>query len=381
MVGNAPVAITGMGCVTVLGDTPDRLWDRLIGGECAAQRWDDLVQEGFRVAVACRIGGFEAAADRRAERLAVAAATAALAHAAPPSNKRVGLFLGSTMGESGCFEQAAERGLPVPERDGSVAALTSAVATAIGKPVVTRSYGNACAAGNTAIGAAVSLLQRGLIDVAVAGGVDGFSRIAMAGFARSRAMTPDRCRPFDADRAGMQLAEGAAFLVLERTADARERGADIVARIHGAGLSCDAFHPTAPAPDGEGMMIAMRRSLALAGASAADLAFISAHGSGTVASDSAEAIAIAEVANRVPVVGWKGALGHAMGAASAIEAVISALALHRGLLPGTINSRTLDPRMRIDLVTEPRPLSAPRFAISNAFGFGGINSSLLLEAA
>lgn len=378
---DAPVAITGMGLVTAFGDTPDLLWDRLIDGDCAARRWDDLVQEGFRVAVACRIANFEAAADRRAEKLGVAAATAALTDASPPPEGRLGLFLGSTMGESGCFERAAEQALPVPTRDGSVASLTAGVAAALGGPIVARSYGNACAAGNTAIGGAVSMLQRGLIDVAVAGGVDGFSRIAMAGFARSRAMTPDLCRPFDAERAGMQLAEGAAFLVLERTDDALARGADIVAGIHGTGLSCDAYHPTAPHPDGGGMMIAMRRSLALAGAGPSDLAFISAHGSGTAASDAAEAHAIAQLAGAVPVAGWKGALGHAMGAASAIEAVICALALQRRQLPGTTNSRTLDPRMAIDLVFAPRALFDRRFAISNAFGFGGINSSLLLEAA
>jgi len=377
----APVAITGMGCVTAFGDTPDRLWDRLIVGDCAARPWDDLAQQGFRVAVACRIADFDAPADRRAERLGIAAATAALGDAAPPPGARLGVLLGSTMGESGCFESAAEQGVPVPARDGSVAALTAGVAAALGAPVVARSYGNACAAGNTAIGAAVSLLRRGVVDVAVAGGVDGFSRIAMAGFVRSRAMTPDLCRPFDAGRAGMQLAEGAAFLVLERTADARARGADIVAGVHGTGLSCDAFHPTAPAPGGEGMMIAMRRSLALAGAAPADLAFISAHGSGTVASDAAEALAIAGIAGDVPVAGWKGALGHAMGAASAIEAVISALALRRGRLPGTTNNRAPDPSMRINLVRAPQTLSGGRFALSNAFGFGGINSALLLEAA
>jgi 3-oxoacyl-[acyl-carrier-protein] synthase II len=378
---DAAVAITGMGFLTSLGDTPELLWSRLIQGQCAAQHWDDLAQENFRVAVACRIRDFEAPTDRRAESLGVAAATAAVADAALQSTHRLGLFLGSTMGESAVFERAAESALALPTRDGSVAALTTAVASAVGAPAILRSYANACAAGNTAIGAAVSLLQRDMIDVAVAGGVDGFSRIAMAGFVRSRAMTPNVCRPFDAGRAGMQLAEGAAFLVLERTADARARGANIVAGVHGTSLCCDAYHPIAPAPNGEGMMMAMRRSLALAGASPTDLAFISAHGSGTTASDAVEAFAIHEVAGAVPVAGWKGALGHAMGAASAIEAVISALALRHRQVPGTTNSRTLDPHMQINLVLEPQALSDRRFVISNAFGFGGINSSLLLEAA
>jgi 3-oxoacyl-[acyl-carrier-protein] synthase II len=259
--------------------------------------------------------------------------------------------------------------------------LGEAVAAAIGRPAVLRCYSTACAAGNFAISAGVTLLRRGRIDVAVAGGVDAFSRIALAGFSRSRAMTPDLCRPFDAGRRGMQLGEAAAFLILEREDDARRRGATVIARVHEAGLSCDAYHSTAPEPSGAGMVTAMREALAYANIQPDAVAFVCAHGSGTRASDSAEALAIARVFGPgARVFGIKGALGHSMGAASAVEAAVTALALRDSRIPPTTNSVDLEKGLDIDLVTEPRSAPGARYALSNAFGFGGINSALLLEA-
>jgi 3-oxoacyl-[acyl-carrier-protein] synthase II len=195
-------------------------------------------------------------------------------------------------------------------------------------------------------------------------------------------MSPERCRPFDAERRGMQLGEAAAFVVIEREDAAKKRGAQIYAAVTTLGLSCDAYHATAPRPDGTGMAAAMENALRQGQLSSDEIGFICAHGSGTRVSDAAEALAIYSVfAHRPPVSGFKGALGHSLGAATAVEAVITALALHRRTLPPTANLRQLDPEMEIDVVTEPRETPSLRWALNCGYAFGGLNSALLMEAA
>ena len=374
------VVITGIGVVTALGTTVSDLWDALLAGRSAIRPWADLAVEGFRVDRAARIDDGDGG-DRVARALAMAttAARSAVADAGVAVPVRLAIVVGSTMGVGPWFEAAVAGA--TPPGGGGADAYSAAVAAALGPATVVRAFSTACAAGNYAIDAAARLLADDRVDMAIAGGVDAFSRIAMTGFTRSRAMDPDTCRPFDAARSGMQLGEGAAFVVLERAVDACARGARPYARVHGAGLSCDAHHSTAPRPDGAGMAAAMRRALMLGGVAPADIDFVCAHGSGTRASDAAEASAIADLFGTDTVVGGlKGALAHAMGAASAIEAAMTAVALREGLVPPTVGTTRLDPALPIDLAMAPRRGSY-RFALNNAFGFGGINSSLLLEAA
>lgn len=371
------VAITGIGVLTPLGNTPAALWRALNAGQCAVRAWDDLRDEGFRVTRAARIAGRGSDTPARALGLAVAAARAAVDDAGGVAGGRLAVVVGSTMGVSPWYEAgdgAGEGGMPD--------AYARAVAAALEPAAVTRATSTACAAGNYAIGIAARLVASGRVDRAVAGGVDAFSRIAQVGFSRSRAMDAERCRPFDAERGGMQLGEGAAFLLLERAADARARGARIYAHVRALGLSCDAHHATAPRPDGAGMLAAMDAALRLAGVGADAVGHISAHGTGTRASDAAEATAIAaRFGGGVPVTALKGALAHSMGAAAAIEAAVAALTLHHRALPPTVGTSRLDPTLAIDLVLQPRAAPTLRFALNNAFGFGGINSSLLMEAA
>lgn len=420
------VVVTGLGVRTPLGDDPQSLWRRLLAGECAARDWDDLREAGFPVVRACRIAGSaDAPADRRGRLLAHGAARQAAHAAGLPPGTRTGVFVGTTMGESAGFEGAGaaaaragragggERGhgAAPAATDGARAAsgsgtdsaggggagggprldlegwtgqaFAAAVAAALGLDGPQRTYGTACAAGNYAIGAAADAVRSGEVAAALAGGVEPFSRIAMLGFARLRAMAAGLCRPFDAARSGMQLGEAAAFLLLEREGTARARGAPVLAAVHGLGLSGDAYHPTAPRPDGSGMAAAMERALAQAGIAPADVGWVCAHGTGTQRSDAAEALALHRVFGDrpPPVSGLKGALGHTLGAATAVEAVASVLALRDGLLPPTANLERADPDLDLDVVARPREAPGLRWTVSCGYAFGGLNSALLLEAA
>jgi 3-oxoacyl-[acyl-carrier-protein] synthase II len=283
------------------------------------------------------------------------------------------------MGESAVFEAVAEGAeLRIDEGVGSVFA--AEVASTLGIVGPQRTYGTACAAGNYAFGAAAGAVRSGAAEAAIAGGVEPFSRIALLGFARSRAMSSDLCRPFDQNRTGMQLGEAAAFLVLESERRALARGAEALAVVAGFGLSGDAFHPTAPREDGSGMAAAMRACLADARLS--DVGWVCAHGTGTVRSDAAEANALHHVFgdSPPPVSSVKGALGHSLGAATAVQAVVAVLALRHRVLPPNANLIRLDETLGLDVLSEPRP--APRLAgvLSCGYAFGGLNSALLLGA-
>jgi 3-oxoacyl-[acyl-carrier-protein] synthase II len=370
--------ITGIGLMTPLGSTIDDLWSALLAGESAAREWDDLAQQGFRITTACRIPDFDG--EPRGRTMAIMAAREAVRRAGIALHGRVGVYVGTTMGESLAFERAAE-GQPFVLEQAAASAYPQALQEALGVEGPAYAYGTACAAGNYAIGAAAEAVRLGQVDAAIAGGVDAFSRIAMVGFSRSRAMSPERCRPFDAERRGMQLGEGAAFIVIESEDAAKKRGAQIYAAVTTLGLSCDAYHATAPRPDGTGMAAAMDNALRQGQVSSDEIGFICAHGTGTRVSDAAEAIAIQSIfPHKPPVSGFKGALGHSLGAATAVEAVITALALQRRTLPPTANLRQLDPEMKIDVVSEPRQVNDLRWALNCGYAFGGLNSALLMEA-
>ncbi len=297
--------------------------------------------------------------------------------------KNAGVYVGSTMGESAGFEAAAAD--PSTDLDDATADTFAAeIVWEFGTNGPRRTYGTACAAGNYAIGSAARAIASGRIDVAIAGGVDAFSRIAMLGFARVRAMSTDRCRPFDRNRRGMQLGEGAAFLVLERERSAALRGARRRAVIGSLGLSGDAHHPTAPRPDGSGIATAMRSALRASGVGAGDIGWINAHGTGTPASDAAESVAVATVfGDRTgpPVSSLKGAFGHCMGAATAVEAAMTVLALERQVIPPNVGVLDVDDGLPIDVVVEPRPVGDLRWAMNCGYAFGGLNSALLIGAA
>jgi 3-oxoacyl-[acyl-carrier-protein] synthase II len=382
------VVVTGLGVVTPLGDDAGDVFARVVAGEHAAREWPDLSAAGFPIAVANRVddhGELGADPHRRGRAMAMRATAAALTAAGlePGQLASAGAFVGSTMGESAAFETAAEGGAADLD-DASVGTFADCVADQLGSSGPRRAYGTACAAGNYAIGAAAKAIASGRVDVAVAGGVDPFSRIAMLGFARSRAMSNERCRPFDRNRRGMQLGEGAAMLVLERESIAVGRGATVRAVIGGLGLSGDAHHPTAPRPDGSGIAAAIEAALLAGDVAPADIGWVNAHGTGTQPSDAAEAAAVAAAfgtSSAPPVSSLKGALGHCMGAASAIEAALTVVALEMHTIPPSVGLVDRDEALPIDVVDAPRGSPAMRWALNCAYAFGGLNSALLIGAA
>src|SRR5438552_856594 len=217
----------------------------------------------------------------------------------------------------------------------------------------------------------------------LAGGADSFSRITYAGFARLGAIAPEICQPFDRNRKGMVPGEGAAMLLLETKEQAVERGAHIYCEVAGYGLSCDAHHMTAAHPRGEGASRAITMALKQSGIAAEDVDYISAHGTGTPTNDRLETIAVkkafGELAYKIPISSIKSMLGHTMGAASAIEAAVCALAITHQQIPATMNLHEQDPECDLDYVPNVARKRKVKVAMSNAYAFGGNNSSLVFS--
>lgn len=376
------IVISGVGALTALGDATTT-WERLLAGRSAVQRWEDLEQEGFGLPVAARVVDDRVPdGPQRGRTLARLTAGAALSDAGLltpaglPEASRVGVFVGTTMGESAVFEQP---GFTLAEGGGHVFAEAIAAQWALGGPV--RTLGTACAAGNYAVGLAARAVAAGRCDIALAGGVEPFSRIALVGFGRMRAMAPAGCQPFTSQRRGMSLGEGAGLVVIESALHCARRGGKPLAVVGGLGLAADAHHPTAPLEDGSGMAAAMTAALREADLAPSTIGWISAHGTGTPRSDAAESLAIRSVfVDPPPVSSIKGAIGHTLGAATAIEAVIASLALRDGLIPPNVSAApgVPDPDLGIDVVTTPREAAGLAWVMSNGFAFGGLNSALIL---
>ena len=239
---------------------------------------------------------------------------------------------------------------------------------------------NACASGTNAIGHAFECIRSGRYQRVLAGGYDAISELVFVGFDSLQASTPDRCRPFDSERSGMVLGEGAAILALENLEAAQKRGANILAEVVGYGISTDNHHLTQPNPSGSGPRQAMEGALRTAEISGEEIDYINAHGTATPFNDAAEGKAIAELFQRVPVSSTKGMMGHSLGAAGAIEAIVSLLALQRQLLPPNINFRQGDAELDLNIVANQAQPSRVHTVLSNSFGFGGTNASLIMRA-
>ncbi|MEU5474692.1 beta-ketoacyl-[acyl-carrier-protein] synthase family protein [Streptomyces lydicus] len=402
------VAVTGLGLVTPAGVGVAATWHGLLSGESPAAR--DPALDGLPVDFCCRVPGFDAA-ERLGRRLswrldrcaamALVAAREAVADAGLGTDHwdplRVGVVLGVGTASMERYEE-------------EFAKLTSGRATEISPLAIPRSVPNmvagevgmdlrvrgpnltvstACASGATALGTARQLLLAEACDVVVAGGSESLcSRIPAACFHQMGALSrrgddpAGASRPFDADRDGFVLAEGAGMLVLERAEHARARGARVRSYLAGYGASCDAYHFTAPHPEGRGAAEALSAALGDAGLEPGDIGHVNAHGTSTVLNDRAEALALRQVFRRPPpVTAVKGALGHAAGGAGAIEAACTVLTLQEQVVPPTANLRCLDPDIELDVVSKvPRPVRMAA-AVSNAFGFGGQNAVLVFRAA
>jgi 3-oxoacyl-[acyl-carrier-protein] synthase II len=240
---------------------------------------------------------------------------------------------------------------------------------------------NACASGTNAIGHAFECVRSGKFQRVLTGGYDAISELVFVGFDSLQASTPEKCRPFDRDRSGMVLGEGAAVFALENLETARARGARILAEIIGYGISTDNHHLTQPDPSGSGPRRAMEDALKSAGVNADKVDYINAHGTATVFNDAAEGKAIAELFPNVPVSSSKSMIGHSLGAAGAIEAVVCMLALQSQILPPNINFRSSDQDLDLNIVANESRNAKIDIALSNSFGFGGTNASVLIQKA
>jgi 3-oxoacyl-[acyl-carrier-protein] synthase II len=240
---------------------------------------------------------------------------------------------------------------------------------------------NACATGTNALGHAFECIRAGRYERVLAGGYDALSELVFVGFDSLQASTPEKCRPFDRERSGLVLGEGAALFALENLALAEARGAEIFAEITGYGIATDNHHLTQPNPSGIGPREAMARALTSAGRAPNEVDYINAHGTATPFNDAAEGRAIAELIGRgAAVSSTKAMMGHSLGAAGAIEAAITLLALRDGFLPANLNFRAPDEGLDLDIVANtPRMVADARVALSNSFGFGGTNATIVLE--
>jgi 3-oxoacyl-[acyl-carrier-protein] synthase II len=389
-----PVAITGLGAVSPFGAGVKAYWDGISGGVCAIRPITLIDTEGFR----CRIGaevpeGVGGSARRsRADRLALAAAREALDDAGIARGERAeaALIVGAVGGgmlEAEAWYWRRARGAHEPMPRALASSFPSAHADVLGSALglggPRETVVTACSSGAVSLALAADLVADGIVPLAIAGGVDALTRICFMGFNALKLLDSAPCRPLDRDRRGMSIGEGAAFVVLENADHARAREARIYAELTGYGMTSDAFHVTSPHPEGEGMARAMRAALRGAGVTASAVGYANAHGTGTPQNDRIEARALRDVfgEGRLLVSSTKSMIGHTMAAAGALEAVATVLALVNDLIPPTAQLETPDPEIGFDCVPRAAREAAVELAISNSFGFGGQNVTLLFRRA
>lgn len=394
------VFVTGLGVASPLGTTVAALWANLCAGKSAIAEIRAFDMSRFLTKHGGEIRDFDArpffrrhdpAQLPRTTQLAVAVARAALEQAdLPTAATRVGVVFGTTMGNASVIEAANDAFLSglapqLPPAAYPASRIPAVIAAELGLAGPGLMVPTACAAGNYAIGLAFDLIRSGRADAVIAGGADALARGCYAVFDRLGAITPDVCRPFDKQRRGMQVSEGAAALVLESEANLGRRGTQPLAEMLGYGLACDGHDPTAPHPRGRGAARAMQRALTGAALTPAAVSYISAHGTGTRANDASESAAIRDVfgprADEVPTSSIKSMLGHTMGAASAIEAVVCVLAIMDNVMPPTINFRESDPDCVANVVPNEARAASVDIALSNAFAFGGNIAAVIFGRA
>jgi 3-oxoacyl-[acyl-carrier-protein] synthase II len=404
------IVVTGLGLVTPLGTGVEKTWKAVCAGESGIGRITRFDPTGYDAQIAGEVRDFDPARFIEKKEIkkmdtfihyAVGAAQLAVDDAGlkvtPEEAAKVGVYIGSGIGGLGSIEHyhdvLKEKGpgrvspffIPM-----TIINLASGqVAIRIGAKGPNSCAVTACATGNHCIGDAFRLIQRGDADVMVAGGAEAaITPLGVAGFASAKALSfrndePTKAsRPFDRDRDGFVLGEGAGVVVLEELEHARRRGARMYAELIGYGMNSDAYHITAPPEEGEGAVRCMELAIQDAGIGKDQIGYINAHGTSTMA-DAIESRAIktvfGEQAYRIPVSSTKSMTGHLLGAAGGIEAVFSILALFHGMLPPTINLENPDPACDLDYVPNKARAAAIKVALSNSFGFGGVNACLIFK--
>ncbi len=404
------VVITGLGAVTPLGLDVETSWQRAIAGQSGIEKLTRVNADEFPIKVAAEINEFDPTAfiDRKDTRkmdrftqFAVVASLMALKDAdleiTDEIAHRVGVWIGSGIGGMETYEQQFRNFLEKGQRRVSpffvpmmIPDMASGqVSIVTGAKGINSCSVTACASGTNSIGDAFKTIQRGDADIMITGGTEApITNMAVAGFCSAKAVStnPDPAtasRPFDAERDGFIMGEGAGILILESLDSALKRGATIYAELGGYGATGDAFHLTQPAPEGEGASRAMKQALQDAALSAEDIDYINAHGTSTAYNDKFETIAIKHVfgqhAKQLSISSTKSMTGHLLGAAGAIEAIFSIKAIEKGIVPPTINYKTPDPDCDLDYVPNEARETKVRAALSNSLGFGGHNATLVFK--
>jgi 3-oxoacyl-[acyl-carrier-protein] synthase II len=407
------VAVTGLGAVTPLGEDPGSTWEGMLAGRSGVGPITLFDTAGYRTTIAAEVSGWEPEKHfdkrevRRVDRFAqffLVAVRQALEQAGisyredDPAASRACVVVGAGFGGMGSFideivtltDRGPDRVSPtgVPRVIPNMAAGLASIEHNLLGPVTC--VVTACSASANAIGDGAELIRRGAADVVIAGGSEAaITTFGIATFAQARALStrndePQRAsRPFDADRDGFVMGEGGAALVLEDMDQAKARGATVLAELTGYGMSADAYHITLPRPGGSGAARAMTNAVEDAGLTPVDIGYINAHGTSTEANDSTETaairIAMGAAADSIPISSTKSMTGHILGGAGAVEAVACIMALRDQVLPPTINQETPDPECDLDYVPNAKRAATLDHAMSNSFGFGGHNVSLVFS--
>ena len=405
------VVITGLGAITPLGNNVEEFWKGIKEGKCGIDQITKFDASNFKVKLAAEVKGYnpEDYFDRReAKRLDLFSQYAMVASREAwkdsgldketENMERVGVVVGSGIGgiqtieteNRKCNEKGPDRVSPMYIPMGILNMATGNVAIDIGAKGESVAMVTACASGTHCIGESFRMIKHGYQDVVLAGGTEaGITPLSIAGFTNIKALTKaeDKNRasiPFDKERSGFVMAEGAGVVVLEEYEHAKARGAKIYAEIVGYGATSDAYHITSPAPGGEGGARAMKLAMEEANVKPEEITYINAHGTSTHLNDSCETQAIKtalgeENARKVMVSSTKGHTGHLLGAAGAVEAIICSKAIEEGFVPATINYKVPDEECDLDVVPNEGRKAEIKYAISNSLGFGGHNSSLLFK--
>jgi 3-oxoacyl-[acyl-carrier-protein] synthase II len=399
------VAVTGIGLVTALGTTREESWRRMLDGECGIRPTTVFDTDGYRSRVAAEVDvesldagstALERRRQSRSDRIGVHAAAEALADAGlldgAADRSRVGIFLGAGTADllrnEDFYRTWITSGLERTRRSDVWNHFASTpvdlIAARFGLEGPRGCIVAACSSSTIAIGRAVEAIRSGRADAALAGGTDALSRLTFTGFNLLRLMDVAPCRPFERSRAGMNIGEGAGVLVLESLETARRRGARIYAELVGHGLACEAFHPTAPEPEGKPVAAVVSLALRDAGIHPDEVDHINAHGTATPQNDAAEARGFRRVfgdrVRDIPVTSLKSMIGHCLGAAGAVEAAAMVLTVARGAIPPTINHAETDAECAIDVVANQARERRVRCAVSTSLGFGGNDSAIVVRA-
>jgi len=408
---NNRAVITGMGVISPIGNTLEEFWNHLVEGQSGIDLVTRFDVSEMPTKVAAEVKNFEPTdwldkkESRRMDRfvqLAVAAAKMAIKDAnldiETMDKERAGVVIGSGVGGVTTFEEQKEilmakgpgRISPffVPMLISNMAA--GHLSIAFGLQGASSTVVTACASATNAIGEALRLIEHGEADIVLCGGTEApLTPLAFAGFCAMKAMSTEKenpkeaCRPFDSRRSGFVMGEGAGILVLESVEHAKARNARIYAELAGYGSTSDAHHITTPVPGGAGAARSMRKAIEDAGLKPENVDYINAHGTGTGANDSTETIAIkavfGPVAYQVPISSTKSMTGHLLGAAGGVEAIVCALAIQNGVIPPTMNYGEPDPECDLDYVPNQARKKEVKVALSNTFGFGGHNATIVLK--